>query len=299
METKRSISPGAEKWLGVIQPVLDGGLIELVDYQGSEEQMVGIARISHGKILPHTDTPSAQRLINYFMEHKHTSPFEFCDTTWRWRLPIFVARQVVRHRTASINEKSARYAELDAEMYIPEISRVQGQDTKNKQGSSGELSMTTKEMFTDTLDSIQKLAKSYYGCFLAAGVSKELARIHLPVGVYTDWVWKMDLHNLFHFLGLRLDEHAQYEVRVYAEAMWTVIKDAYPMCAQAFEEYQLHAVTFSRSEVDIIRGTFDGYIEEGLGEAKDEDLSKILKKMGPYRGVVSESQGDPNTNKKD
>lgn len=133
-QTKRAISFGAEKWLGVVQKVLNDGEIELVDYQGSEAQMVGIARISHGKILPHTKEEDAQRLINYFMANHHTSPFEFCDLTWRWRLPIFVARQVVRHRTASINEKSARYAELDAEMYIPELERVQGQDTKNRQG---------------------------------------------------------------------------------------------------------------------------------------------------------------------
>lgn len=280
MDTKRSVSPGAEKWVGVVQKVLNDGEIELVDYQGSEEQMVGIARISHGKILPHTQPDSAQRLINYFMEHRHTSPFEFVDLTWRWRLPIFVARQVVRHRTASINEKSARYAELDAEMYIPEEERVKGQDTKNRQGSSGELSDEVRRWFVNGLDEIQRRSKQVYGDFLAQGVAKELARIHLPVGVYTDWVWKMDLHNLFHFLGLRLDEHAQYEVRVYAEAMWTVIRDAYPMCAAAFEEYRLRAVTFSRSEMDGLKTMLSIYAMDNPAGREDTILSKILEKAG-------------------
>lgn len=255
METKRVASPGAEKWLGVVQKVLNDGEIELVDYMGTEEQLVGIARISHGKILPHTDEKDAQRLIDYFMKNKHTSPFEFVDLTWRWRLPIFVARQVVRHRTASINEKSARYSKLDANMYIPELSRIQGQDTKNKQGSAGELSLEVREVFRSELQQVEHVAQSFYSAALSPsmGIAKELARIHLPVGVYTDWVWKMDLHNLFHFLGLRLDEHAQYEVRVYAEAMYKVIKDAYPLCCKAFEEYQLFAKTFSYSEAQCLR----------------------------------------------
>lgn len=251
--TKRACSPGAEKWLGVVQPVLNGGEIELVDYMGTEEQMVGIARISHGKILPHTESDKAQKLINYFMENKHTSPFEFIETTWRWRLPIFVARQVVRHRTANINEQSARYSELSADLYIPEESRVQGQDTKNKQGSAGELSPDARQWFIKCLTEIQRRSKIYYGEFLQEGIAKEIARVHLPVGVYTNWVWKMDLHNLFHFLGLRLDAHAQYEVRVYAEAMYRVLKEAYPMCCAAFEEHKLGSVTFSKSKVEKIR----------------------------------------------
>lgn len=253
METKRPVSPGAERWLSQVQRVLNDGEIELVDYLGTEEQMVGIARISHGKILPHTEGVGARRLTNYFMEHKHTSPFEFIETTWRWRLPIFVARQVIRHRTANVNEKSARYAELDAEMYIPENERVQGQDTKNRQGSADVLDLQVREEFIRILKDIQIKSKETYGSFLENGVAKELARIHLPVGVYTDWVWKMDLHNLFHFLGLRLDAHAQYEVRVYAEAMYRVLKDAYPMCCAAFEEYQLFAKTFSKTEMETLR----------------------------------------------
>lgn len=280
METKRVVSPGAEKWLGEVQKVLNDGEIELVDYQGTEEQMVGIARISHGKILPHTDPPAAQRLINYFMENKHTSPFEFCDLTWRWRLPIFVARQVIRHRTASVNEKSARYSTLDAEMYIPEMSRIQGQDQKNKQGSAGELSLEVRTDFLDTLKLISENAKYVYGSLLEDGVAKELSRICLPVGVYTDWVWKMDLHNLFHFLGLRLDAHAQYEVRVYAEAMWTVLKDAYPMCCQAFEEFALHAKTFSRSDMGGLRAMLAVYRLEHPSEAADPNLLRVLTRAG-------------------
>lgn len=289
METKRVVSPGAEKWLGEIQTVLNGGEIELVDYQCSEEQMVGIARISHGKILPHTDLKDAGRLINYFMSHHHTSPFEFIDLTFRWRLPIFVARQVVRHRTASINEKSARYAELDAECYIPETSRVLGQDTKNRQGSAGELSEEVRQEFISVLSNIQDSAKATYGQFLSAGVAKELARVHLPVGVYTDWVWKMDLHNLFHFLGLRLDAHAQYEVRVYAEAIWRVIKDAYPLCAEAFEEFRLNAITFSGSEVELLRKLVDASTSVSIDGKDATKLNAIINKLAPKQGIVVQS----------
>ena len=272
------ISHGAEKWLGEVQKVLNDGEIELVDYQGTEEQMVGIARISHGKIFPHTDPPAAQKLINYFMENHHTSPFEFCDLTWRWRLPIFVARQVVRHRTASINEKSARYAELDANLYIPEPDRVLGQDTKNRQGSSGALPEDVQNAFVLELIALEERSKSLYHAHLERGIAKELARVSLPVGVYTDWVWKMDLHNLFHFLGLRLDPHAQYEVRVYAEAMYRVLKDAYPMCCWAFEEYKLFARTFSRSEVSMLRFVTPDLHNPGYGE--DHPTAKrIISKL--------------------
>lgn len=279
METKRVVSPGAEQWLGVVQGVLNGGEIELVDYMGTEEQMVGIARISHGKIFPHTDPPSAQRLINYFMENKHTSPFEFVELTWRWRLPIFVARQVVRHRTASINEKSARYSELDAEMYIPEKERILGQDTKNRQGSAGELPEPTRRAFLSDLDDIQEHAKALYGHYLSEGVAKELSRIILPLGVYTDWVWKMDLHNLLHFLGLRLDLHAQYEVRVYAEAMYTVLKEAYPMVMWAFDEYKLHAKTFNRTQSNFLRALLGDHAIKFPEDRNDAVIKTILTKL--------------------
>jgi len=294
METKRVVSPGAEKWLGVVQPVLDKGEIELIDYIGSEEQMVGIARISHGKILPHTDPAAVRRLINYFISNRHTSPLEFIETTWRWRLPIFVARQVIRHRTANVNEQSARHSELGADLYIPELDRVQGQSKDNKQGSTtskdkvreagseGTLPVEVRQDFIESLQEIERTSKIFYGETLRGGIAKEIARIHLPVGVYTNWVWKMDLHNLFHFLSLRLDEHSQYEIRVYAEAMWKVIKDAYPMCAEAFEEYRLSAVTFSRSEMEALRVMLE-VASNGMGNKlvrADENLSKILKKAG-------------------
>lgn len=279
-ETKRHISAGAEEWLGVTQNVLNGGEIELVDYMGSEEQMVGIARISHGKILPHTEPDKAQSLINYFMENRHTSPFEFIETTWRWRLPIFVARQVVRHRTANINEQSARYSELGAMIYMPRRERVQGQDTKNKQGSAGELSDEVRDSFIHTLEDIQLTSSRFYKKSLDSGIAKETARIHLPVGVYTNWVWKMDLHNLFHFLGLRMDPHAQYEVRVYAEAMWTVLQDAYPMCCKAFEEYRYGARTFSRTECEVMSGFMEMLRLNGSHITTGPVMDKILAKLG-------------------
>lgn len=278
--TGRVVSLGAEKWLRKTQKVLNLGEIELVDYMGTEEQVVGIARISHGKIFPHTDSIAAQKLINYLMEHRHTSPFEFAELTWRWRLPILVARQVVRHRTAGINEYSGRYAELSADLYIPEASRILGQDTKNKQGSAGELSFEAKQAFIEGLEEIEKLSKEFYRKSLESGISKELARTHLPVGIYTDWVWKMDLHNLFHFLGLRLDHHAQYEVRVYAEAMWTILKDAFPMCCQAFEEYRLYSKTLSRSDLDGLKAMLAVYLMDHPERRDDPNLKRVLTKVG-------------------
>lgn len=304
METKRVCSPGAEQWLGIVQPVLDKGEIELVDYCGTEKFMVGVARISHGKILPHTDEVAAQRLINYFTRERHTSPFEFIETTWRWKLPIFVARQVIRHRTANVNEQSARHSELGADLYIPELDRVQGQSKDNKQGSAsskdkvreagseGTLPIDIRQDFIDALKQIEETGKFTYKSFLDDGIAKELARVHLPVGVYTNWVWKMDLHNLFHFLGLRLDSHAQYEIRVYAEAMYKVLKDAYPMCCQAFEEYKLNAVTFSASEMGYIKGALS-LAYDLCGEKVDDRIKAVLVKAG-LPGVISVSEGSTN-----
>lgn len=274
-DTKRVVSPGAEKWLGVTQRVLNDGEIELIDYMGTEEQMVGIARISHGSILPHTDAEKAQKLINYFMANAHTSPFEFNEVVFRWRLPIFVARQVVRHRTANINEKSARYSEMDANLYVPEFDDIKGQDTKNKQGSIGELPESTRREFIDGIQTIEMEGRQFYLDSMAKGISKEMARIHLPVGTYTDWVWKMDLHNLFHFLGLRLDAHAQFEVRVYAEAIYRVIKEAYPLCSAAFEEFKLFAKTLPASDIEILKRIVLGSIE-----ANAPEVLALKKKLG-------------------
>lgn len=288
------VSPGAEKWLGVVQKVLDKGEIELIDYIGTEEQMVGIARISHGRILPHTDEAAAARLINYFVRNKHTSPLEFIETTWRWKLPIFVARQVIRHRTANVNEQSGRHSELGADLYVPEYDRVLAQSKDNKQGSvtskdlvrepgsfqSDGLPEEVRFNFIDALTEIEIRSKKVYGDFLRKGIAKELARIHLPVGVYTNWVWKMDLHNLFHFIGLRMDPHAQYEVQVYAEAMYRVLKDAFPLCCQAFEEHKLYAKTFCRTDLQALRAMLTVYKLEHPTEASDPNLSRVLKEAG-------------------
>jgi thymidylate synthase (FAD) len=288
--TNRVCSPGAEKWLGVEQKVLNDGHVILVDYMGTDEQTIGIARISQGKILPHTEEAQVRRLTNYLMKNRHTSPFEFVDITWKWRLPIFAARQAIRHRTASVNEKSARYAEMDAVCYEPDMERIQGQDTKNRQGSAGALPDEIRRIFLETIKEVNEKAKRSYlfavgqtdgpDAVGGLGVAKELSRIVLPVGVYTDWVWKMDLHNTLHFLGLRLDPHAQYEVRVYAEAMAKVIRDAWPIIWEAFEEHVLYAKRFSRSELveiqDIMQEVLNtGFVGIGALKAYKEVLSKF------------------------
>lgn len=253
METKRVCSPGAEKWLGATMFVLDHGEIELVDYAGTEQQMVGIARISHGRILPHTTDEEAQKLINYLMKNQHTSPFEFIETTWRMKLPIFIARQFGRHRTFNINEQSARYSELESIFYKPSLSRIKPQGKTNRQGSEGELDLKIKEGFIDDIEDVYSESEEKYKRSLDRGVSKETSRIVLPVSTYTNWVVKIDLHNLFHFLKLRhpgtMGDHAQYEAQAYAICMGRVLRDAYPMCWKAFEEYILYSKTYSRSEL--------------------------------------------------
>lgn len=250
-ETARTINPGAEQWIDTPISCLDHGFVMLKDYMGGDEAIVQAARVSYGAGTKRVSDDKA--LIGYLMRHAHTTPYEMVEFKFLMKLPIFVARQVVRHRTASINEISGRYSVLENEFYLPGEDEVRLQSKANRQGSSDE--EVPPELAREVVEYLRdEAARSYAGYerIMARGVARELARIGLPLSLYTQWYWKIDLHNLLHFLRLRMDEHAQRETRVYANAMARIAKDAVPWTWEAFEEYQLGARTFSRSELEVL-----------------------------------------------
>ena len=233
-------TPAAEALLEKSFPVLDHGFVRLVDYMGSDARIVAAARTSYG-----AGTKTARedkKLIDYLLRHEHTSCFEQVVFTFHLKMPIFVARQLVRHRTARLNEISGRYSELADEFYLPAPERLQSQNTKNRQGSSGEtLPPAEREAALAFLLDNAKGAYAGYRQLLDEGLTRELARIALPVSLYTEMYWQIDLHNLLHFLRLRLDGHAQYEIRVYAEAMAHAVQAVTPWTWESFERHMLGA----------------------------------------------------------
>lgn len=258
--------------------VLDHGFVELVDVMGDDQAIVDAARISvSGENVK--SVQSNEALIRYLMRHSHTTPFEMVEFKFRVAMPIFVARQWVRHRTASINELSARYSELPATFYVPKSEHVQKQADKNKQGRAEEL-IDGAESWTR---GYQEEAAESFGCYkdrLNAGIARELARINLPLSAYTAWIWKIDLHNLFHFLRLRLHPHAQMEIRVYAEAMAAMVKEKVPMAFEAFEDFRLNALTLTGPEVAAIRRLRKGFSMDDvqLGFATKREAEEFREK---------------------
>jgi len=248
----RPFSPAADELLNKLVPVLDHGLVMPLDYMGTDNEIVQSARVTQGPSAKplHDD----RGLLRYMMRHRHTTPFEMCEVRFKCRMPIFVARQWIRHRTAVVNEMSLRYSEpLDC-YYVPEASAVCYQSDSNKQGRSGplppELAARVRGLIgaheAECSELYERLAEEF-------GLAKELARSVLPVALYTEWIWKIDLHNLLHFLTLRLDPHAQLEIRVYAEAMAQFVRAWVPLTWDAFEEYRLFAFTFSRTEARALK----------------------------------------------
>ena len=255
-ETRRIVVPTAEAMIDFPIPCLDKGHVTLKEYMGGDELVVKAARVSYGK---GTKTPAEDRgLIFYLMENYHTSPLEQVIITFHTKQPIFVARQIVRHRTARLNEISGRYSEMRDEFYVPTLERMQKQATANKQGSGETFHEDMAQGFVDSMVAEQTQAYENYKGYLNEDMAKELARIDLPLSLYTEWYWQIDLHNLFHFLGLRLDWHAQHEVRVYAEAMAQIAKAVAPVCYEAFIEHRRDAVRFSASEMVALRDAFSG-----------------------------------------
>ncbi|MEE2876568.1 MAG: FAD-dependent thymidylate synthase [Candidatus Neomarinimicrobiota bacterium] len=231
-------------------PCLDKGFVRLVDSMGGDYAIVQAARVSYGK---GTRKLSQDRgLIRYLMRHRHTTPFEMVEFKFHAKMPIFVARQWVRHRTANINEYSLRYSEARDEFYIPDTEHIQFQSALNKQGRSGEVSEDMKKKVQDYFREISKRSFEMYQDMNDEGLARELARAVLPVNLYTEWYWKNDLHNLLHFIGLRSDSHAQYEIRVYSDAMATFVKQVAPIAWEAYQDYVVNGLRFSHVEQGLL-----------------------------------------------
>jgi thymidylate synthase (FAD) len=282
-QTLRATSEGMEKHLYQAQEVLDHGLVRVIDYMGDDAAITQAARVSYGR-----GTKAVQNdegLIRYLMRHWHSTPFEMCEVKFHVKLPVFVARQWIRHRTANVNEYSARYSILDREFYIPAPEHLAAQSTVNNQGRGEMLEGEEAARVLDILREDAMRSYDHYEDMLSQdgqkGLARELARMNLPANIYTQWYWKVDLHNLFHFLRLRADAHAQYEIRVYAETMCAIVKDWVPLAYGAFEDYRLGGVTLSGKAVEVLRRRLKGesVTQENSGMSKGEwrEFEGVLK----------------------
>ncbi|WP_373352913.1 FAD-dependent thymidylate synthase [Pseudoroseicyclus sp. CXY001] len=272
--TLRAVSEGMEAHLYRAHPVLDHGMVRVVDYMGDDAAICQAARVSYGR-----GTKSVQNdegLIRYLMRHWHSTPFEMCEVKLHVKLPVFVARQWIRHRTANVNEYSARYSILDREFYIPEPDALAAQSVVNNQGRGEALSGEEAARVLDWLRADAGRAYDHYEAMISQdgqqGLARELARMNLPANIYTQWYWKVDLHNLFHFLRLRADAHAQYEIRVYAEAICDIVKDWVPAAYAAFEDYRMGGVQLSAKGVACLKRMLGGeeVSQETSGMSKGE-----------------------------
>ena len=245
-------------------PCLDKGFLRLVDSMGGDGAIVQAARVSYGK---GTKKISQDRgLIRYLMRHRHTTPFEMVEFKFHAKMPIFVARQWVRHRTANINEYSLRYSEARDEFYIPNPEQIQFQSVLNKQGRSEEVPKDLKEKVQNYFKEISERSFQLYKEMNDEGVARELARAILPVNLYTEWYWKNDLHNLLHFIGLRSDSHAQYEIRVFSDAMGKFVKGIAPFAWEAYQDYVVKGLRFSNSEQNLLKQKLPNRVIDDLIE---------------------------------
>ncbi|MBC7153276.1 MAG: FAD-dependent thymidylate synthase [Rhodobacteraceae bacterium] len=258
--TLRAVSDGMEAHLYHANPVLDHGFVRVIDYMGDDAAIVQAARVSYGAGTKHVQNDEG--LIRYLMRHWHSTPFEMCEIKLHVKLPIFVARQWIRHRTANVNEYSARYSVMDREFYIPAPEQLAAQSTQNNQGRGAVLDGSEAARVLDILKTDAMRAYDNYEAMLSQdgqqGLARELARMNLPANIYTQWYWKTDLHNLFHFLRLRADAHAQYEIRVYAEAIAACVRDWVPLAYAAFEDYRMGGATLSAKALACLRRMLAG-----------------------------------------
>ncbi len=246
---------GAGRWEVKVH---DHGMVAMLDVmprfapagKSADFAIVQAARVSYGAGTKQVNEDRG--LIRYLARHRHSTPFEMVEFKFHHVMPIFIARQWIRHRTANVNEYSARYSVVRDRFYRPSIDNVRKQSTTNRQGGEDPIDPLTAQEFLDHLDKVEKQYADYEG-LMAKGVSRELARIALPVSVYTEWYWKIDLHNLFHFLSLRMDPHAQQEIRDYANAMYALIQPIVPIAAEAFMDYNFEGVHLTRLEVEAIK----------------------------------------------
>ncbi|MBM3610843.1 MAG: FAD-dependent thymidylate synthase [Alphaproteobacteria bacterium] len=289
--TQRATVPSLEKILYTPISVLDHGFIRVIDYMGDDSAIVQAARVSYGK---GTKKKTMDRgLINYLMRHRHSTPFEMCEIKLHVKLPIFVARQWIRHRTANINEYSARYSILDKEFYTPQPDVLSSQSTTNNQGRGSVLKGTEAERVLMLLKRDAEQCYASYEEMLnenelgdprdpsKQGLTRELARINLPVSFYTQWYWKIDLHNLFHFMSLRGDPHAQYEIRAYVDVMLDIVKEWVPFAYEAFMEHKVHGAYFSKSGLDVIKRMISGEtVSQETSNMSEREWGELMVKLG-------------------
>ena len=266
----RCISLEADKILDKEIPILDHGFVRLVDYMGSDSRIAEAARVSYNSKKTLRDD---EKLIDYLYCNGHTSPFEQVVLLFHVKMPLFVARQWVRHRTARMNEVSGRYSVMKEEFYTPITEDIKGQDLKNKQASAGRLPPEIADAIVSELAEEQKSSYTSYKSFIERGVSREMARINLPLSLYTEVYWQMDLHNLFHFLALRLSSHAQKEIREYANAILSICRKVAPIATASFEEHTLYGKKLSKSDVSSILSILEG---EEVSKNKIEEIKTKL-----------------------
>lgn len=289
--TRRATVFSLEEVLYEPFPVLDHGFVRVIDYMGDDSAIVQAARVSYGKGTKMVNEDKG--LINYLMRHRHSTPFEMCEMKFHIKLPIFVARQWIRHRTANVNEYSARYSIMDKEFYIPSPNHLAAQSTTNRQGRDEVLQGDQATRVLELLKEDSVRAYQHYETMLnednsgnvidpsLPGLARELARMNLPVNFYTQWYWKIDLHNLMHFLSLRADPHAQYEIRAYAEVMLEILKKWVPITYEAFMDYRVGAISISAKGLTVVKALLKGQhldqASSGMSPREWRELHQMLE----------------------
>ena len=286
--TKRATVKALEKILYKSFKILDHGFVRVIDYMGNDTSIVQAARVSYGKGTKKLNQDKS--LINYLISHRHSTPFEMNEIKFHVKLPIFVARQWIRHRTANVNEYSARYSILDKEFYIPKNENLKPQSKSNNQGRSGDLSSAEIESYSKIIRDNSRIGFENYSKLLnedesgrmiddsKKGLARELSRMTLPLNSYTQWYWKIDLHNFMHFLSLRFDPHAQYEIRVYAEVMMEILKKWVPLTYEAFVSNRLNSLTMSSHGIEYIKSLIKKRksIPKNISKRELETINKIF-----------------------
>ncbi|MBI2254365.1 MAG: FAD-dependent thymidylate synthase [Proteobacteria bacterium] len=291
LPTRRAVAPALEEILYQPIELLDHGLVRVIDYMGDDNAVVQAARVSYGRGTK--KVTEDQGLIHYLMRHRHSTPFEMCEIKFHVKMPIFVARQWIRHRTANVNEYSARYSILDREFYIPAPENLAAQSSINRQGRGNVLEGADAQRVLDLLKRDSTQVYDHYVDMLneneagepadpsRPGLARELARMNLSLNFYTQWYWKIDLHNFMHFLSLRADPHAQYEIRVYADAMIDVLKRWVPLCYEAFVQHRLGAATLSKNALNVVKRRLAGETvtqeNSGMGKREWIELQALLE----------------------
>jgi thymidylate synthase (FAD) len=288
VETRRPTNPAAEEILGRYFPVLDHGFVALVDYMGSDEDIERAARVSYGYGTRRTS--ATRGLIRYLRRHRHTTPSEMVEVKLHCAMPMFVARQWIRHRSANVNEYSGRYSLLPLLFYRPELDQLKAQSATNRQGRAGE---PLERLYPEAIERWERLrreAAAQYEWLVSHDVARELARIDLPLSTYTQWYWKIDLHNLLHFLTVRADAHAQYEIRAFARVIAGMVKRVAPLSFEAWVDYELCGAELSSGELEALRRLVRVTESGGLGVRERAAVleAPALEKLGLSKREIEE-----------